>query len=348
MRVESQLLFLLPVLAAGCPEDAAPSPPARVRHEDGRPPVSSAVLSADVDRVQGRNPRASAPTLNVVEARRPPKLDGSLSDAVWRSANRTARFVDPLSGDPASVEAFAFLTWDKRYLYLAVEVRDRLLRARHWEPDAPLWEQDCVELMLDPDGDGRNYFELLVSPRGVVFDSFHESPRIPKPFGHTEWNGRARVAVSTRGAIGDLETDAGYTVEAAIPWQAFSWDNARARPPEIGERWRANLYAVDLQVDGVRAAAWSPPRIADFHVPARFGMLVFEGPPGRDLTVGHDEPVSMPSSRVKQSQSREEARNPGAPRLLIKRRLTNRRHPGEPLPVRAEGRERLETEEGAH
>ena len=125
-----------------------------------------------------------------------------------------------------------------------------------------------------------DHFELLVSPRGVVFDSFQESPRVPKLCGHNRWNSRARIPVSTRGAIDDLEADAGYTVEAAVPWQAFSWDDERTGPPEVGETWHANLYLVDLGVERVRAAAWSPPRIADFHVSARFGMLVFEGPPG--------------------------------------------------------------------
>ena len=34
--------------------------------------------------------------------------------------------------------------------------------------DDTLWKQDAVEIYLDPDGDGRNYLELQVSPKNVI------------------------------------------------------------------------------------------------------------------------------------------------------------------------------------
>ena len=33
------------------------------------------------------------------------------------------------------------------------------------------WEQDAVEIMVDPDGDGNHYFELQVSPTGNIFET---------------------------------------------------------------------------------------------------------------------------------------------------------------------------------
>jgi hypothetical protein len=65
----------------------------------------------------------------------------------------------------------------------------------------------------------------------------------------------------------------------AIPWQAFSLNGRTVAPPEAGDEWRANLYVMDLTVDAHRAAAWSPVGVGDFHVPERFGILAFEGPP---------------------------------------------------------------------
>ena len=48
--------------------------------------------------------------------------------------------------------------------------------------------------------------------------------------------------------------------------------------PNRSSSWRANLYVMDLGRDRQRAAAWSPLAVGDFHVPGRFGILLFEGP----------------------------------------------------------------------
>jgi hypothetical protein len=93
------------------------------------------------------------------------------------------------------------------------------------------------------------------------------------------WDSQARVSVSRRGNLDDDEADDGYTVEMAIPWQAFSLNGRAVAPPMAGDEWRANVYVMDLTVDTQRAAAWSPVGVSDFHVPERFGILAFEGPP---------------------------------------------------------------------
>jgi len=228
----------------------------------------------------GGERRESEPTpgLAVVLAARPPRIDGSLEDPAWRLAKSTGSFVATREGGPAAVEASAKLLWDDGYLYVGLEVQDPLLVAGHETRDAYLWEQDCVELMVDPKGDGKSYFEIEVSPRGTVFDTRFDARRAPPPFGHVSWDSAARVGVTTRGEIDDDRADAGYTVEIAIPWQAFSPEGAPARPPASGEEWRANLYVLDLRRDGQRAAAWSPLGAGDFHVPHRFGSITFQGP----------------------------------------------------------------------
>ena len=223
-------------------------------------------------------PVAAVPRLAVHQTAQSPLLDGALDDPAWRVAKTSGAFVDTRNGGTAAVQASAKLLWDAQYLYVGVDVNDTWLRASHRTRDAHLWEQDCVELMLHPDGDEESYFEIQVSPRGVVFDTRYDARRVPKPFGHLDWDSRVRVGVSSRGAIDDRKADTGYTVEMAIPWQAFSLDREPGRPPAIGEEWRANLYVMDLGAKRQQAAAWSPLGIGDFHVPSRFGILAFEGP----------------------------------------------------------------------
>ncbi len=274
-------------------------------------------------RANGGVDREALPKIRVAKTRKAPRLDGELSDEVWGHAHSTAAFVETRRGGPAAFEASAKLLWDARFLYVAVEVQDALLRASETARDSHLWEQDCVELMIDPDGDGRDYFELQVSPRGAVFDTRYESRRQPKPFGHLDWDSGARVGVSTRGTIDDREPDAGYSVEIAIPWQAFSLDGERVSPPEIGDRWRANLYVMDLGAERQQAAAWSPLGIGDFHVPRRFGILAFEGIP-EDM-LGTNEPKTIDPGRMPASLRRKPALERDVTDAIIRERAQPRR-----------------------
>lgn len=234
------------------------------------------------------------PTLPIVQTKRAPHVDGRLDDPEWSFARSTGAFVHTVHGGVAPVEAWAKLLWDARYLYVAMDVRDDDLRATDTRPDSRLWEQDCVELMIGPSGD--RYFEVQVSPRGVLFDTRYDAPRRPRPFGHVDWSSRALASVSRRGELDDRVADAGYSVELAIPWQAFSLDGRPGRAPRPGDSWRANLYVMDLSGESRRAAAWSSLGIGDFHVPKRFGILLFEGPP-EDM-LGTNEPLKIPPGRI--------------------------------------------------
>jgi len=260
--------------------------------------ISIAACKSEVETLlpAPRTAVAAVPRLAVVKTTRAPQLDGSLDDLAWAVAKPSRPFVETRHGGVAGIQASAKLLWDAQNLYLGVDVSDALLRASDRKHDAHLWEQDCVELMLDPNGDGMDYFEIQVSPRGVVFDTRYDARRLPKPFGHLDWDSRIRVAVLPRGEIDDRGVDAGYAVEIAIPWHAFSLDGKPVRTPTIGDEWRANLYVMDLGAARQQAAAWSAVGIGDFHVPSRFGILAFEGP--ADEMFGTSETLQRKEERL--------------------------------------------------
>ncbi|MCA9528966.1 MAG: carbohydrate-binding family 9-like protein [Myxococcales bacterium] len=224
---------------------------------------------------------AGVPELDALRFGAPPLIDGHLDDPGWQAADETAPFVDTMTGAPAPFASRARIGWDATHLYVGVEVDDDFLQSTFTRHDAHLWEQDCVELMVDPDGDGRNYFELQVAPTGVTFDTRYDSRRQPQPFGHTDWESHLDAKVAVRGTPNDASADGGYTVEAAIPWAAFDAGPTPAQPPRPGDVWRMNLYVLDARPhgQGQRAAAWSPPLVGDFHVPSRFGRVRFIAPP---------------------------------------------------------------------
>lgn len=222
-------------------------------------------------------PRTEIPSIRVPRARRTPTMDGDLSD--WPpEAARTEPFVDTMTGAPVSDAPSARMLWDERGLYVALEVRDPLLRASGRERDAHLWEEDCVEIMLDPDGDGQRYIELQVSPRNVVFDTWFDTYRAPAPFGHVDWSSGIQTAVRVRGTVDDDRPDEGYDVEIAVPWTALVVAGRSSEAPRAGETFRLQMYLLDARENGQRGLGWSAPLVGDFHVPARFGHVTFEAP----------------------------------------------------------------------
>jgi hypothetical protein len=231
---------------------------------DGRGRARAATV-----RVRGR---AATPEVPDATAKRADRitLDGRLDEAAWAAAEPTVRFVETMRGTRAPFAAIARFAYDDRFLYVAYEVEDERLLASHESHDDHLWEQDCVELFLDPAGAGRGYVEMQVSPRGVTFDTRYDSRRVPRPFGHVDFESGIEARVTTRGTVDDDEDDEGYVVEARIPFASLGVAPARA-----GTTYRLNMYVMNKLARGMTAAAWSPPLVGDFHVPPRFGRLSF-------------------------------------------------------------------------
>jgi hypothetical protein len=251
--------------------------PVRYGPTDG----ANRVRAATIPVVGGSVTRTAAdlPTLRVPRALGAITLDGKLDEDSWQAAPLTTPFVRTGDGDPSDFGATARAVWDDRNLYVAFDVADSYLESRFTRLDEHLWEKDCVEIMLDPGGDSRNYFEVQASPMGVVFDTRYDMPRDPQPFGHVDWNSGMRVGVTRRGTPNDDEADdQGYTVEIALPLRAFEAGMPPTPLPTAGTEWRVNFYVMDTQPNGQRANGWSPPRVGDFHMPQRFGRIVFEGP----------------------------------------------------------------------
>lgn len=208
-------------------------------------------------------------------------IDGVLDEIAWTRAAKTGPFVGARSGvpTPGPLQGEARVFWDGTYLYLAVNVSDADLRGGFPKNavDPHLWERDTAEIMIDPDGaDNRDYYELQINPQGLVFDSRFDDYNLPKggpagPFGHEDWASLVERAVVVRGTLDDpSDQDDGYLVEARVPWTSL--DKAERSPPQAGDTWKMNFYA--MQDNG--GLAWSPilgP--LNFHGVRYFGDVTF-------------------------------------------------------------------------
>jgi hypothetical protein len=128
--------------------------------------------------------------------------------------------------------------------------------------DDRLFEEEVVEVFLDPVGDFECYFELELNPLNTVLDLFlRKAPSGMKK--ELAWDCEGlRTAVQ--------RTARGWTAEFAIPFESLMPGCARMQP------WRCNFCRIDRPRGHPRElSAWSPTGLALFHVPPRFGYLTF-------------------------------------------------------------------------
>ncbi|MEM7447212.1 MAG: carbohydrate-binding family 9-like protein [Myxococcota bacterium] len=222
-----------------------------------------------------RSTNGAIPQLDSQRTTTAPQIDGKMDEALWKRARSSRRFVNTRTGGLAEFRVTAKTLWDERHFYVGIQVQDDFIQSTYQNLDDHLWEQDAVEVMIDPSGRGHNYFELQVSPTGVVFDTRYDSRRHPRPFGHVTWHSDVEAAVDIEGIANDREKDRGYTVEMAIPWSAFRAGSPPFARPQAGQQWRVNFYVMDARPEGQRAAGWSAPMVGDFHKPDRFGRIRF-------------------------------------------------------------------------
>lgn len=229
-------------------------------------------------------------------------IDGQLNEPAWRTAGFTGPLVSPASGSPpgpTDAHGSVRVLWDDQALYLGWEVSDdNLVETTPAQRDAHFWENDTTEVLIDPDGDGRNYYEIQVSPSGNTFDSQQPQPPSGNDFGNVAWNPNLRVAVVRNGTLGnENDTDTGYTVEMAIPWSEITAGAAHI-PPQIGDTWRVNFFLMDKpKQGGMRHAAWSAPRSGVFHNTERFGRITFRAAPPSPTMMGTTaSPTPAPST----------------------------------------------------
>lgn len=160
---------------------------------------------------------------------------------------------------------------DRERLYVYFSGEDDAIRASHLDRDAPLYEEDAVEIFLAPES-LTTYFEFEVNPLVTLFDARVESPDGERATMQVDrdWNCDGLWAASRRVWTDGSRSE--FVTLVSIPFGCLV-----AAPPKTGDRWRANFYRIDRSAAGDEFSAWQPTRRnpPDFHVPAAFGELEF-------------------------------------------------------------------------
>lgn len=162
--------------------------------------------------------------------------------------------------------------YDAEFISVLFTGIDDHIIATHTEHDAPLYEEDVVEVFLAPERLTR-YYELEVSPRGTTFDAIIDSPDGVRQTMHADraWTCEGMIALVR--IVTESDGARAFDVLLRIPFAALE-----RTTPRDGETWRANFFRIDRHPElGNEFSAWQPTMKtpADFHVAAVFGRLKF-------------------------------------------------------------------------
>lgn len=231
------------------------------------------------------------PEYTCARVKAPPVIDGRGDDAAWQAAEAVSLVdVKFLSGDrrhsrPTQVQ----MVWDDDQLYVLFTATDPDVWSTLAQRDDPLWDQEVVEIFMDPNGDRANYVEIEVNPLNTIVDLLVTLPFRDGGEGMFGWSPEYTTATYVDGTVNDPgDTDASWSMELALPWALLREApldvlGERRAPPDPGDHWRINFYRYERLRDGGREtgvieySAWSPVGRVDFHVPERFGIVTFAG-----------------------------------------------------------------------
>lgn len=217
-------------------------------------------------------------------------VDGDLTKLCWKTAQRSSRFVDLVTGEPGYWDTRMAALWDDEQFYVGIWVEEPNVQAQFTERDSPLYLENDVEVFIaGPDC----YYELQVNAIGAIYEVFYiwqdahkkrsyfnrpdfdlvsrnvdilggfqdvlrykKHPR-GKRWAFMDWDfPDLQVAVRVDGTLNDSsDVDKGWTVELAFPWKGMEiLAQKRPLPPKNGETWRMDFSRFEsLRHSGIQS-----------------------------------------------------------------------------------------------
>jgi Carbohydrate family 9 binding domain-like len=254
------------------------------------------------------------PHYTAYRLKEPIKVDGVLDEPGWRSAPRSSRFVDLISGQATLYDTRAALLWDDNQFYVGYWVEEPNVTATLTERDSPIYKNNDVELFI---AGKDSYYEFEINAFNTIYEVFfiweesyeqggfagvpefsRSNPKV-RPFNgvgfKTHPRGRRlgswawdfpglQTAVHVNGTLNQSgDTDSGWTVELAFPWPGMKWlarADGRSLPPKNGDIWRMdfsrfNQYKAPAPAKDSGGWVWSRHGIWDSHIPECFTYIHF-------------------------------------------------------------------------
>ncbi len=197
------------------------------------------------------------PEVEVPRVSSAPVIDSKLDDPMWDQAVRISLLYNNVGGS-AGQPTEAFLASDEQNIYIGFQCFEPHmdeLKTTVTEHDGPVFNDDSVEVFLQPRKDSGDYYHFALNTSGVKYEALVYD---------LDFNPQWQAVMSREKGF--------WKAEMAIPWSEL-----KISAPAMGTVWRANFCRNRVvTLPKPENACWSP-TYGSFHTPIRFGRIVFSG-----------------------------------------------------------------------
>jgi len=209
----------------------------------------------------------AAPVMESVPRQGDITIDGRLAEAAWGRAPWQTGFLSASAAAehagqprPVAIQTRFRVLHDTDAVYVAVECDepqpDRV-KARYTAHDNDVYQDDCVELFMDPAGEGRYYHHVVVNSKGAWYDDYGADYGLV----HVK---RWECPLQAAGSV-DVGAKA-WRCEVRIPLAGLQLK------PDAGPTWLWNVTRERYAGGEAELSTWAPLK-GNFHQPKLFGRL---------------------------------------------------------------------------
>ena len=199
----------------------------------------------------------------VPKAPQSPVIDGNLFEKAWSKAVALHPFYSADGTAEPYEPTQAFLMWDEQHLYIGIKVYSDEMRQLHvsqTETGSAVWQDDSIEILVDPNPNTKLYYHLIVNPIGTIFNQMVKADYPPdyrfaptdtesvdnrkrKSGAKTARNPQVKPHQNRKGGNSHPDTTQ-VEIETQITSRYWSIEIALMRDflePELTGNWRLNL-----------------------------------------------------------------------------------------------------------
>ena len=162
-----------------------------------------------------------------VKVQKAPVIDGRLDDEAWKSAKPINGFNAMGTSSLAKEKTVAKIVYTDSAIYFGIECyvsNIKALKSQKRIRDDRVWDDDCVEVMVDINNKKSNFYHIVINPSNSIYDSYcDQGGSVSDP----KWNGKIKTATYVGKDI--------WSCEIMIPF--YSLDIT----PEVGSLWGINI-----------------------------------------------------------------------------------------------------------
>ena len=188
-----------------------------------------------------------------------PIIDGNLSEIAWQSATPLAPFQNPEGTEDSNNLTETFLMWDEQNFYIGVKAHianSQLPYLSQTQRDSPIWEDECIEILIDTNPQTDVYYHFVINPIRGIFDQQVNRPGVasfqfaPKEVQQTldprtmqttfeadsVWNSEAEIATQINASS--------WTLEIALSREGLEKPNQTGTqvPSSLKNVWLFNIH----------------------------------------------------------------------------------------------------------